>query len=468
MGLIFLLFFENFFVPILTSGGYVGLSIATLLSQHHKVMAVDIVPEKVEVINSKKSPIQDEYIEKYLAEKELNLTATLDAKEAYSDADFVVIAAPTNYDSKKNFFDTSAVEAVIKLVIEYNPEAIMVIKSTIPVGFTASVREKYHCDNIIFSPEFLRESKALYDNLYPSRIIVGTDVENARLVKVAHIFAELLQEGAIKENIDTLFMVDEFDVYLAYSLRPQTPKNYTDFLDQRVHLIEMENVGVKGLTNLKSDIAAIKELRQIEKDVQPDVIHLHSSVAGGLGRLAYKGKNNTVVYTPHGYAHILMGPGKKSKIYKFAEKVLGNKALTLTCCESEDEEAKKFSRRTAYVETGVNLADLSASLDGIEPVKNDKFTVFTLGRACVQKQPQLFNKIAELVPEAQFIWIGNGELENELTAPNIEVTGWKPRKEALAMAKGADAFILCSLGEAIAMSLIENMYIKKLILVNIR
>ena len=186
--------------------GYVGLSIATLLSQHHKVMAVDIVPEKVELINSKKSPIQDEYIEKYLAEKELNLTATLDAKEAYSDADFVVIAAPTNYDSKKNFFDTSAVEAVIKLVIEYNPEAIMVIKSTIPVGFTASVREKFHCDNIIFSPEFLRESKALYDNLYPSRIIVGTDIENARLVKAAHTFAELLQEGAIKENIDTLFM----------------------------------------------------------------------------------------------------------------------------------------------------------------------------------------------------------------------------------------------------------------------
>ena len=186
--------------------GYVGLSIATLLSQHHKVTAVDIIPEKVELINNKKSPIQDEYIEKYLAEKELNLTATLDAKEAYSDADFVVIAAPTNYDSKKNFFDTSAVEAVIKLVIEYNPEAIMVIKSTIPVGYTASVREKFHCDNIIFSPEFLRESKALYDNLYPSRIIVGTDVDNARLVKAAHTFAELLQEGAIKEDIDTLFM----------------------------------------------------------------------------------------------------------------------------------------------------------------------------------------------------------------------------------------------------------------------
>ena len=186
--------------------GYVGLSLAVLLAQHHQVTALDIIPEKVEMINNKKSPIQDEYIEKYLAEKELDLTATLNAKEAYSDADFVVIAAPTNYDSKKNFFDTSAVEAVIKLVIEYNPEAIMVIKSTIPVGYTASVREKFHCDNIIFSPEFLRESKALYDNLYPSRIIVGTDVENARLIKAAHTFAELLQEGAIKENIDTLFM----------------------------------------------------------------------------------------------------------------------------------------------------------------------------------------------------------------------------------------------------------------------
>ena len=186
--------------------GYVGLSIATLLSQHHEVMAVDIIPEKVDLINHKRSPIQDEYIEKYLAEKDLNLTATLDAEAAYKDADFVVIAAPTNYDSKKNFFDTSAVEAVIKLVIQYNPDAIMVIKSTIPVGFTASVREKYHCDNIIFSPEFLRESKALYDNLYPSRIIVGTDVENARLVKAANTFAGLLQEGAIKENIDALIM----------------------------------------------------------------------------------------------------------------------------------------------------------------------------------------------------------------------------------------------------------------------
>ena len=186
--------------------GYVGLSIATLLSQHHQVTAVDIVPEKVELINNRKSPIQDDYIEEYLAQKELNLTATLDAKTAYTDADFVVIAAPTNYDSHTQHFDTSAVEAVIKLVMEYNTNAIMVIKSTIPVGYTASVREKFNSKNIIFSPEFLRESRALYDNLYPSRIIVGTDLNNKRLVEAAHEFASLLQEGAVKENIDTLFM----------------------------------------------------------------------------------------------------------------------------------------------------------------------------------------------------------------------------------------------------------------------
>ncbi len=186
--------------------GYVGLSIATLLSQKHKVTAVDIIPEKVEMINNRKSPIQDDYIEKYLAEKELDLTATLDAQTAYKDADFVVIAAPTNYDSEKNFFDTSAVEKVIELVLAYNPEAIMVIKSTIPVGFTAGIREKTGSKNIIFSPEFLRESKALYDNLYPSRIIVGTDMADERLVKAAKEFAALLQEGAIKEDIDTLFM----------------------------------------------------------------------------------------------------------------------------------------------------------------------------------------------------------------------------------------------------------------------
>lgn len=186
--------------------GYVGLSIATLLAQHHEVMAVDIIEDKVNKINNRMSPIQDEYIEKYLKEKELNLTATLNAEDAYKDAVFVIIAAPTNYDSKKNFFDTSAVESVIKQVMEINPDAIMVIKSTIPVGYTQSIREKTGSKNIIFSPEFLRESKALYDNLYPSRIIVGTDTEDERLVEAAHTFASLLQEGAIKEGIDTLFM----------------------------------------------------------------------------------------------------------------------------------------------------------------------------------------------------------------------------------------------------------------------
>lgn len=186
--------------------GYVGLSIACLLSQHNEVKAVDIIKEKVDLINARKSPIQDDYIEKYLAEKDLNLEATLDAEYAYTDADFVVIAAPTNYDSKKNFFDTSAVESVIELVLKYNPNAIMVIKSTIPVGYTESVRKKYNTSNIIFSPEFLRESKALYDNLYPSRIIVSTDVNDSRLVEKSHEFASLLQEGAIKEDIDTLFM----------------------------------------------------------------------------------------------------------------------------------------------------------------------------------------------------------------------------------------------------------------------
>ncbi len=186
--------------------GYVGLSIAVLLSQHHQVTAVDIVPEKIEKINNKISPIQDEYIEKYLSEKKLNLTATLDGESAYKEADFVVIAAPTNYDSQKNFFDTSAVETVIELVLKCNPKAIMVIKSTIPVGYTETIRKKYNTENIIFSPEFLRESKALYDNLYPSRIIVGTDLKNEKLMEAAHIFAKLLQEGAIKEDIDTLFM----------------------------------------------------------------------------------------------------------------------------------------------------------------------------------------------------------------------------------------------------------------------
>ena len=186
--------------------GYVGLSLAVLLAQHNEVVAVDVIPERVALVNSRKSTIQDEYIEQYLADKQLHLSATLDAKAAYRDAEFVIIAAPTNYDSEKNFFDTSAVESVIRLVMQSNPNAIMVIKSTVPVGFTAAVREKYGCKNILFSPEFLRESKALYDNLYPSRIIVGTDMQDEQLVKAANTFAQLLQEGALKEHIDTLIM----------------------------------------------------------------------------------------------------------------------------------------------------------------------------------------------------------------------------------------------------------------------
>ena len=243
-----------------------------------------------------------------------------------------------------------------------------------------------------------------------------------------------------------------------------TSTDAKEFLDPRVHLIQVESWSEKPITNIPNDMKVIRELRDIEKQVQPDIIHLHSSIAGGICRLAFKGKNNTVLYTPHGYAHILMGPGKKIKMYKLMEQILGKRnCITLTCCESEDEVAKTLSMKTAYIETGVNLKDIGEALDGIEPVKNERFTVFTLGRACVQKQPALFNRIAQLVPEARFVWIGNGELENELT--DCEVTGWKPRKEALAVAKGADAFILCSLGEAIAVSLIENMFIKKLVLV---
>lgn len=262
-------------------------------------------------------------------------------------------------------------------------------------------------------------------------------------------------------------MVDEFEIYLAYSLRPQTPENYKEFINHQVHMVELKYVGVKSITNIRNDILAIMELREIESRIHPDIIHLHSSVAGGLGRLAFKGKRNTVIYTPHGYAHILMGPGKKSVVYKMLEQILGKtNAITLTCCESEDDIARTLCKKTTYIETGVNLDELSVALDTISPTKNKQFTVFTLGRICAQKQPGLFNEIATLVPEAKFIWIGNGELESQLTASNIEVTGWKPRKEALAMAKGADAFILCSFGEAIAMSLIENMFIKKLVLVS--
>lgn len=263
-------------------------------------------------------------------------------------------------------------------------------------------------------------------------------------------------------------MADYFEVYLVYSLRPQTPHNYKDFLDSRIQLIETQKLGVRGLTSIADDLKAIKELQAIEKKIMPDIIHLHSSVAGGIGRLAFIRKEKTVVYTPHGYAHILMGKGLKCKLYKMMECILGkiSKAITLTCCDSENKVAEGITKRTAYIETGINLEDLSSSLEKIPSIENDKFTVFTLGRICEQKQPQQFNRIAELVPEASFLWIGAGELETQLTAPNIKITGWKTRQEALAIAKGANVFILCSFGEAIAMSLIENMYIKKLVLVS--
>lgn len=220
-------------------------------------------------------------------------------------------------------------------------------------------------------------------------------------------------------------MIDEFEVYLAYSLRPQTPNNYKEFLDYRVHLIQIKEFGVKGLTSISNNIKIIKELCKIKDAVKPDIIHLHFSLAGGIGRLAFKGKNNIVVYTQHGYAHILIGKNKKTIMYGIMERILEKffNAITLTCSESEDKVAKGLTKRTAYIETGVNLEDLSVLLNSIEPVKNEKFTVFTLACACIQKQPTLFNKIAELVPEAKFIWIGNGEFENELTAPDMEVIG---------------------------------------------
>lgn len=264
-------------------------------------------------------------------------------------------------------------------------------------------------------------------------------------------------------------MCDEFDVYLAFALRSQTPKNYKEALDSRVNLIEVKNFG-SSILNPISDIKVIRELHKIEKQVSPDIIHLHSSIAGGIGRLAFKScEKYKLVYTPHGYAHILMEkPGdRKCKMYERMEKLLGKRnCITLTCCESEDEVAKTLTKRSAYVETGVNLQDLHATIDPIEPDSAEKFTVYGMGRLCTQKQPELFNRIAELVPEARFVWIGTGELQHQLTAPNIEVTGWKPRHEAIAMGKGAQIYILCSLGEAIAMSLIENMYIGKLCLVS--
>lgn len=262
-------------------------------------------------------------------------------------------------------------------------------------------------------------------------------------------------------------MCGAFEVYLACAAkRPQTPKNYKLLFDSRVHLIELKHLE-NNIWNIVNDLKAIKELKEIEEQVHPDIIHLHSSIAGGIGRLAFWNKSGSVVYSPHGYAHILLGGGIKSLFYETAERILGNRALTLTGCESEDEEAKRLGKRTAYIETGANIKELSLALDGIKPMKNDRFTVFTLGRICTQKRPRLFNRIAELVPEARFLWIGGGELRDQLTAPNIEITGWKQsRFENLAIAKSADVYVLCSFGEAVAMSLIESMYMEKLCLVS--
>lgn len=260
-------------------------------------------------------------------------------------------------------------------------------------------------------------------------------------------------------------MCESFDVSLVYAVRPQTPKDYKGKLDPRIHLHEVSEMG-----NLKSPIAMRKSmiaLKRLAAEIQPDVIHLHSSVAGGIGRLAFDKNMYNLVYTPHGYAFILLGGGLKSKAYLAMEKWLGKKrCVSLTCCDSEDEVARTLTSRTAYIETGIDLTEFEKEVSSASAADGGKFTVFTLGRACTQKQPALFNRIAELVPEAKFVWVGNGELENKLTAKNLTVTGWKPREEALSIAKQSDVFILCSLGEAVAMSLLENMYLKKLILVS--
>ncbi len=263
-------------------------------------------------------------------------------------------------------------------------------------------------------------------------------------------------------------MCDDFDVYLAYSLRPQTPKNYREQLDPRIHLIEVKSWNGKSVLNVFNDKKVIKELRKIANDIHPDIIHLHSSIAGGIGRLAFKDDNYSLIYTPHGYAHILMGPGIKSNVYKMAEKYLGkhSKAITLTCTPSEDKVAKKLSKHTTYIETGIDVKELANTLKDVKGKRGKELKVYTVGRIAKQKRPELFNKIAEMIPEVKFLWIGDGELKDKLTASNIIVTGWKERNEALKIADTADIFILCSYGEAIAMSLIENMYMKKLCLVS--
>lgn len=261
-------------------------------------------------------------------------------------------------------------------------------------------------------------------------------------------------------------IADNFEVTLVYSTRSQTPEGFRSVFDDGVRLRELSGFG--DLSGPAAVARSVKELRRIAAEVSPDLVHLHSSIAGALGRIAFDGKTFPVVYTPHGYAHVLMGPGPKSSAYRFAESVLGRRnATTLTCCQSEDEEAARLTRRHSYIETGLDIGEFDRQLADVEPGHADgRYTVYTLGRACAQKRPALFNRIAELVPEARFLWIGGGELECELTAPNVEVTGWLPRYRALALAEGADAYVLCSYGEAIAMSLLENMHMGALSLVS--
>lgn len=263
-------------------------------------------------------------------------------------------------------------------------------------------------------------------------------------------------------------IVDYFDVYLAYSPhRIETPSNFKDYFDSRIHLIEYDNLGKDSIFNICSDFKAIRELREIEKQISPDIIHLHSSIAGGIGRLAFAGKNKTILYTPHGYSYVVMESGIKCTVFKILEKLLGRfTTLTIACCESEEKEARKFCKKVTHIETGINLKELSETIAGVQPEKNKKFTVYTLGRVCNQKNPKLFNDIAKNLPNLRFLWIGGGDKESMLTSSNIEITGWLPREEALAKAMGADAFLLCSIGEGLPVSLLENMYLKKLSIVS--
>lgn len=283
-----------------------------------------------------------------------------------------------------------------------------------------------------------------------------------KIMMVSEIFG-----GGIFTYVSQLcnLLCDQFDIYWVHATSLEMPADYEKFIDPRIHLVQTDIT--RRLTDPRELTQSIRRLRQIELEIRPDIIHLHSSVAGGVGRIAFIRSEVPVVYTPHGYAHILLGKGVKSLFYRAVEWMLGKTgAITLTCCESEDQEAKKLCKRTAYIETGIDTKDMDVQIKGVPERTGRELIVYTVGRACVQKQPQVFNQIAERLPQVRFIWIGGGELESELTAPNIEVTGWLPRKKSIEIAKGADVFILCSLGEAIAMSLIENMYLKKLCLVS--